>query len=247
MAAAAVMSGLQQGTGPLEIQAVAPLGWGPGGERGDPPDRSPAQTSLPVEPQPDLARVPGVGEPIQVFDTYILFESPDGLVIVDQHSAHERILYERTVAALRGEGAAAQHLLLPLTLDLEPAELDVVDSHADLLRAVGYTVESFGGRSVVVHTVPNPHPRFDARRCLEELVADLARGRFGAWSNRLERFAATYGCRAAIKAGHRLSVPEMRDLITRLMAAELPPHDVHGRPTIVQLPREELERRFGRG
>ncbi|HXV86996.1 MAG TPA: hypothetical protein VD793_09865, partial [Gemmatimonadales bacterium] len=152
----------------------------------------------------------------------------------------------RAVAALKGQGASAQHLLLPLTLDLSPPELEVVETQGDLLAGVGYSVEPFGGRSIVVHTVPNPHPRFDARRCLEEMIADLARGRFGGWSNRLERFAATYACRAAIKAGHRLSLPEMRDLLSRLMAAELPPHDVHGRPTIVQLPREELERRFGR-
>jgi DNA mismatch repair protein MutL len=78
------------------------------------------------------------------------------------------------------------------------------------------------------------------------MVADLARGRFGGWANRLERFAATYGCRAAVKAGQRLSDPEMRRLLLRLFETDLPPHDVHGRSTIVQLPRDELERRFGR-
>ncbi|HVX89540.1 MAG TPA: hypothetical protein VG940_11465, partial [Gemmatimonadales bacterium] len=77
-------------------------------------------------------------------------------------------------------------------------------------------------------------------------VADLARGRFGGWANRLERFAATFGCRAAVKAGQPLGEREMRELLTRLLATTLPPHDVHGRSTIVQLPKEELERRFGR-
>jgi DNA mismatch repair protein MutL len=77
-------------------------------------------------------------------------------------------------------------------------------------------------------------------------VADLARGRFGGWASPLERFAATYACRAAIKAGERLEPIEMRELLGRLMAAQLPAHDVHGRATVVQLPREELERRFGR-
>ena len=99
---------------------------------------------------------------------------------------------------------------------------------------------------MVVHTVPSPHPRFDAGACFRELVADLARGRFGGWANQLERFAATYACRAAVKAGERLDGQEMRALLLRLFATELPPHDVHGRSTIVQLPREELERRFGR-
>ena len=77
-------------------------------------------------------------------------------------------------------------------------------------------------------------------------MADLSRSRFGGLANRLERFAATYGCRAAVKAGHSLEVAEMRDLLRRLFSCELPPHDVHGRPTIVQLPKHELERRFGR-
>jgi DNA mismatch repair protein MutL len=111
---------------------------------------------------------------------------------------------------------------------------------------VGFEAEAFGGRSVVLHAVPSPHPRFDAGACFQELVADLARGRFGGWANRLERFAATYACRAAVKAGQRLDQREMRELLLRLFATDLPPHDVHGRSTIVQLPREELERRFGR-
>jgi len=77
-------------------------------------------------------------------------------------------------------------------------------------------------------------------------VMDFARGRFGGWANRLERFAATFACRAAVKAGDTLSQAEMRELLLQLFATDLPPHDVHGRSTIVQLPREELERRFGR-
>src|SRR2546430_13281495 len=80
---------------------------------------------------------------------------------------------------LSGDGAPAQRLLLPLTLDFSAAELEAVDAHGELLRRVGYEIEPFSGRSVVVHTAPNPHPRFDATRCLQELVADLAGGRFG--------------------------------------------------------------------
>jgi DNA mismatch repair protein MutL len=255
---AAVHAALQ----PLDAAAVMRTGgrvdgWTDGqaqANRGDSTTRAAVYPSdRPLLGEPGLFAAPagaqhaaGLGPPLQVLRTYIVCETPDGLSIVDQHSAHERVLYERAMRQLAGGGAAAQHLLLPLTVDLEPTELEAVEAHAGLLRAVGFEVEPFGGRSVIIHAVPNPHPRFDARRCFEELVADLARGRFGGWANRLERFAATYACRAAIKAGQPLGTDEMRELLAQLMACELPPHDVHGRPTIVQLPREELERRFGR-
>ena len=183
---------------------------------------------------------------LQLFDTYIVFQTDQAATIVDQHSAHERVLYEDVMRQLSGDGAPAQRLLLPLTLDFTPVELDAIEAHRELLARVGYEIEPFSGRSIVVHTAPNPHPRFEAARCLQELVADLAGGRFGGWQNRLERFAATYACRAAIKAGQALDANEMRELVVRLLSATLPAHDVHGRPSMVQLPREELERRFGR-
>jgi len=183
---------------------------------------------------------------LQLFDTYILFPTDQAVAIVDQHSAHERVLYEDVMRQLSGDGAPAQRLLLPLTLDFAPAELDAIEAHRELLARIGFEIEPFSGRSIVVHTAPNPHPRFEAARCLQELVADLAGGRFGGWQNRLERFAATYACRAAIKAGQMLDVNEMRELVVRLLGATLPAHDVHGRPSMVQLPKEELERRFGR-
>jgi len=147
---------------------------------------------------------------------------------------------------LTGAGAVAQRLLVPATVELTDEELDAVQAHDEVLSRVGYEVETFGGRTVALHAVPALHARFDAIACFRELVADLARGRFGGWANRLERFAATFACRAAVKAGDMLSEREMRELLVRLFASTLPPHDVHGRATIVQLPREELERRFGR-
>src|SRR5207244_5049339 len=128
-------------------------------------------------------------------------------------------------------------LLLPLTLGLAPPELEAIAAHGEALRRVGYEIEPLSGRTVVVHTAPNPPPRVDAARCLQELVADLAGGRFGALANRLERFAASFACRAAIKAGQRLEPEEMRELVARLLSATLPAHDVHGRPTAVQLPK----------
>ena len=242
----AVQEGVRRALVPLE--AAAPIGgtggdmgpWqGLGGELG---------VGTPLELFPGNGGGPGQRAPelLQVFDSYILFQTEGGVAIVDQHSAHERVLYEGVLRQLQGDGAPAQRLLLPLTLDFTAPELEAIEQHRELLRRVGYELEPLSGRSVIVSTAPNPHPRFEAARCLQELVADLAGGRFGGWANRLERFAATYACRAAIKAGHHLDPDEMRELIVRLLTATLPAHDVHGRPTIVQLPRIELERRFGR-
>ena len=183
---------------------------------------------------------------IQLLNTYLIFETSEGVVFVDQHSAHERILYEQIMADLASGAVASQRLLLPLTIELTDEELEVTERFGEELRRTGFEVEPFGGRSVVIHAVPTPHPRFDAAACFREMVADLARGRFGGWANRLERFAATYACRAAVKAGMPLAEPEIRSLLLRLYETELPPHDVHGRSTIVTLPVDELERRFGR-
>ncbi len=225
----------QRGDGLADVQTV------PGHDLFAAPETAPPDDAGPMQP------AAGFSVPLlQVFDTYIVYEAPDGVVIVDQHSAHERVLYELVMAQLTGADPPAQRLLLPLTLELTDEELDAVEAHGEELRRVGFEAEPFGGRAVAVHAVPSPHPRFDAEACFRETVADLARGRFGGWANRLERFAATYACRAAVKAGQRLDQREMRELLLRLFATDLPPHDVHGRSTIVQLPREELERRFGR-
>lgn len=202
--------------------------------------------------QPEPAEHPSeadsraAGQLQQLFRTFITYESDGALVFVDQHSAHERVLFEEVMAHLSGEGAASQRLLLPMTIELTDEELDAIEVHREFLERTGFAIEAFGGRTVILQAVPAPHPRFDAERCFRELVADLARGRFGGWSSPLERFAATYACRAAVKAGEPLEPAEMRTLLARLFGTELPPHDVHGRATIVQLPREELERRFGR-
>jgi DNA mismatch repair protein MutL len=232
----------------VPLAAAAPIG-GPGGDAG-PWQGLGGELGIgtPLELFPGNGNAAGTRGPelLQVFDSYILFQTDGGVAIVDQHSAHERVLYEGVLHQLQGDGAPAQRLLLPLTLDFTPPELEAIDEHRELLRRVGFELEPLSGRSVIVSTAPNPHPRFEAARCLQELVADLAGGRFGGWANRLERFAATYACRAAIKAGHHLDPEEMRQLVVRLLTATLPAHDVHGRPTIVQLPRAELERRFGR-
>ena len=178
--------------------------------------------------------------------TYIAFEADHGLVLIDQHSAHERVLYEKFMGALEAGASPSQRLLFPLTLSLTGAEADALDAHRDALVTLGFELGEFGGQSVIVQAVPNPHPRFDAERCLRDSLAALAGDKPAAAASKHQHLAATVACKAAIKAGDALSPPEMRALFVALRNCVLPAHDVHGRQAIVQLTWDELERRFGR-
>jgi DNA mismatch repair protein MutL len=182
----------------------------------------------------------------QLRRTYIGFEHEDGLVLIDQHSAHERVLYEQFVRTLESGTVPAQRLLLPLTLHLGPAEGEAFDENREYLERLGFEVEGFGGHTLIVNTVPMPHPRFDAERCLRETLDSLTGDRVAGAAAKHERLAATVACKAAIKAGDELSQGEMRSLFAALRDTTLPAHDVHGRSTIVHLTWDEVERRFGR-
>ncbi|MDR0786749.1 MAG: DNA mismatch repair endonuclease MutL [Gemmatimonadota bacterium] len=185
----------------------------------------------------------------QVHNTYIFAETRDGLIIVDQHSAHERVLYEEISSRWGGpEATESQRLLFPITIRLTAAELDLVEQMRGLFAAIGFEIEEFGGRSIIVHAVPNPHPHFDAERCLREMIRELSEGSelISAARNQHQRLALTFACKAAIKAGQPLSQAEISELFDRLFATELPYHDIHGRPTVVQLPLAELHNRFRR-
>jgi DNA mismatch repair protein MutL len=184
----------------------------------------------------------------QVHDTYILAETREGLLIIDQHSAHERILFQRLMGAFQDQGQESQRLLFPMTLRLSPAELKQIDDLKGLFKRAGFEVEAFGGDTVIVHSVPNPHKYFNAERCFREMVAELTEGSelVRAAKNQHERIAMTFACKGAIKAGQSLGAEEMVELFDSLFATELPFHDVHGRPTIVRLSKVELERKFGR-
>lgn len=178
--------------------------------------------------------------------TYITFERPDALVLIDQHSAHERILYEKFMGALESGQASSQQLLFPLTLHLAPAEAEAFEEHRELFNKLGFAAEAFGGSSIVVHAVPVPHPRFDAERCLRDSLAALTGDRLPSTHARHEHLAATVACKAAIKSGDLLAPEEMRALWLALARTTLPAHDVHGRATILQLGWDELDKRFGR-
>ncbi|KPJ79537.1 MAG: hypothetical protein AMS19_11005 [Gemmatimonas sp. SG8_23] len=199
----------------------------------------------PVAPLPEPGRRPRLW---QVLDTYVLVETRDGILIVDQHSAHERILFQRLMDAFESGGQESQRLLFPLTLRLTTPEVAIVEDNRGLLSKAGFDVEGFGGDTVIVQAVPNPHRYFDAERAFREMVHELTHGSDLVRSarNQHERIAMTFACKSAIKAGQKLSEAEMQELFDQLFATELPHHDVHGRPTIVRLTGAELERKFGR-
>jgi DNA mismatch repair protein MutL len=184
----------------------------------------------------------------QLHDTWIMAATRTGLLIIDQHSAHERILYQQWMEAFDRGGQQSQRLLFPITLRLTPAEYAVVNDARALFERTGFEVEPFGGRTVIMHSAPAPHPYFDAERCLRDMIAELAAGSELTRSARTqyERIAMTFACKGAIKAGQRLSSAEMEELFERLFATDLPYHDVHGRPTVIRMSVAELERRFGR-
>jgi DNA mismatch repair protein MutL len=201
-----------------------------------------------TRPAPDAEPLAPLAVPplLQLRRTYMMFEHDDGVVLIDQHSAHERVLYEQFLGVLERGESPSQRLLFPLTLHLTPAEGEAFESNREMLAKLGFEVEGFGGHTLLVHSVPMPHPRFDAERCLRETLAALAGDREASTHARHERLAATVACKAAVKAGDELSPGEMRALFIALGDTKLPAHDVHGRSTIVQLSWPELERRFGR-
>ena len=198
-----------------------------------------------VEPIPVVEERPRLW---QILNTYVLAETREGLIIIDQHSAHERILFEHLSRAFEESGQTGQRLLFPRTIRLSKAEYEQVEALTGILNRAGFEIEGFGGNTIIVQAVPDPHPYFDPERCLREMIEELVEGSDLTRSaqNQHEKIAMTFACKGAIKAGQALSESEMQDLFDQLFATELPYHDVHGRPTIVRLSKSELERKFGR-
>jgi DNA mismatch repair protein MutL len=202
-----------------------------------------AASVAPEIPPADEIAIPPL---IQLRRTYLMFEHAEGVVLIDQHAAHERVLYERFLQDMANGASAGQRLLFPLTVHLSAAEADAFDLAAPAFAALGFDVEAFGGHTLLVQAVPMPHPRFDAERCLRDTLAALAGDRSPSDAAQHERLASTVACKAAVKAGDALSPAEMRALYVDLARTTLPANDVHGRATIVRLSWDELDRRFGR-
>jgi DNA mismatch repair protein MutL len=210
---------------------------------GAPNAAAPEEATGPAYPDGTSIDVPPL---TQLRRTYLMFERAEGVVLIDQHSAHERILFEQFMNVLERGAAPSQRLLFPATLHLGPAEGDAFEANRETLTKLGFEIEPFGGHTIIISAVPMPHPRFDALRCLRDTLDALTGDRVPSSAARHERLAATVACKAAIKAGEALSPAEMQALYVGLASTTLPAHDVHGRSTIVQITWDELDRRFGR-
>lgn len=183
----------------------------------------------------------------QLHQRFILAQTASGVAIVDQHSAHERILYEEVADDLRSGARPGQRLLFPLVLHLTPAQYATWETYGGLIGRLGFDIAPFGGQAIAVSAVPAFRHAFDPESALAGLLDDLAEpGAGSADMNQHERVARLFACKAAIKAGQSLAADEMVELIDRLFATRLPYDDVHGRPAVVQIGLEDLHRQFGR-
>jgi DNA mismatch repair protein MutL len=185
----------------------------------------------------------------QVSQSYIITEGPDGVYMVDQHAAHERILLERMVAEWRARGVSSQLLLEPQTVELAATEREAVEDHLEQLRGIGFEIEPFGGDAMLVRATPatiggQAHPQSLRELLLELAGADSEAASHGeTWE---EHALANVACKAAIKAGQPLSPEEQREMIRQLEQVDAHQSCCHGRPTMVHLSLAALEREFDR-
>jgi DNA mismatch repair protein MutL len=199
------------------------------------------------EPQPvgpmrlPLLRVVG-----QVGQTYIVAEGPQGMYLIDQHAAHERVLYEQIMAGRDGQSVTSQTLLEPIPLDLDPLLAGVLAEQLDRLNQVGFALEPFGGTSYLLRAVPSILNVPDVRAALVDILEMLRQGDDPLAAQAEERLVAAVCKRAAIKAGQTLSREEMQQVVRQLEQCESPRTCPHGRPTVLHFSVEQLEKEFGR-
>ncbi len=183
----------------------------------------------------------------QLHDTYIVAQTEDGLVIVDQHAAHERLVYERLKAALAAQGVARQGLLLPEVVELDDSAAERLVARAPELEELGLTLEAFGAGAVVVRAVPALLGETDVQGLVRDLADDLAEAdEAQSLRERLDEVASTMACHGSVRAGRRLSVQEMSALLREMEATPHSGQCSHGRPTYVELKLADIERLFGR-
>jgi DNA mismatch repair protein MutL len=183
----------------------------------------------------------------QLHETYIVAQTRDGFVLVDQHAAHERLVYERMKAALGNGGVQRQGLLLPEIVELDPAAAERLVQRGDELAELGLVVEPFGPGAVAVRAVPALLGGADAAALVRDLADELAElGDAFALKEKLEEVCGTMACHGSIRAGRRLSLDEMNALLRQMEATPHSGQCNHGRPTYVELKLADIERLFGR-
>jgi DNA mismatch repair protein MutL len=183
----------------------------------------------------------------QVHETYIVAQTRDGVVIVDQHAAHERLVYERMKAELAAGGVARQALLLPEVVELDPAEAERVAARAEELAELGLIIEAFGPGAILVRETPALLGETDAAGLVRDIADDLAEnGAALALAERLQAVCSTMACHGSVRAGRRLSAAEMNALLREMEATPHSGQCNHGRPTYVELKLADIEKLFGR-
>jgi DNA mismatch repair protein MutL len=213
-----------------------------------PPTPAPSEAprtvpAAPVPPQAEEWRVIGV-----IGQLYVLIESGEGLVLLDQHAAHERVLFERMFKQLEQGAAPSQRLLIPATLELEARDAAFVRERMAVFQQMGIGLSEFGPKAFLVDALPPWLPaRVDLRQLFRDILDEVRAGGASLSKLRLgEDAIATTVCRHAVKAHDPLSVPELDSLLVELRACDLPYTCPHGRPTMIQLSYAELEKKFGR-
>ncbi|MBF0307025.1 MAG: DNA mismatch repair protein MutL, partial [Alphaproteobacteria bacterium] len=204
-----------------------------------------------ARPEPQTAE-PAPEHPLgaaraQLHATYIVAQTADGMVIVDQHAAHERLVYERMKAALAEGGIRRQGLLVPEVVELDDAAADRLTARAAELERLGLTLEPFGPGAVVVRETPALLGECDVQGLVRDLADDLAEwGAALSLTDRLAEICGTIACHGSVRAGRRLTLPEMDALLRQMEATPNSGQCNHGRPTWVELKLADVERLFGR-
>lgn len=183
----------------------------------------------------------------QVFETYWLVEFENSLYIIDQHAAHERVLYERTLKKMKNREFTAQYLSPPIILSLSMQEAQVLNENMDRFTRIGFEIEPFGGEEYAVRAIPDNLFGIAKKELLLEMLDDLADGISTSMTPELiDEKVASMSCKAAVKGNNRLSAQEADALIGELLLLENPYHCPHGRPTIIAMTQRELEKKFKR-
>ena len=183
----------------------------------------------------------------QVFDTYWLVQFQDSLYIIDQHAAHERVMYERTLKEMKSREYTSQYLSPPIILSLSMQEAQLLEEHIDRFTRIGFEIEHFGGEEYAVRAVPDNLFGIAKKELLMEMIDDLADGiNTSMTPDLIDEKVASMSCKAAVKGNNRLSAKEVDALIGELLTLDNPYHCPHGRPTIIAMTKRELEKKFKR-